>query len=274
LVPWPVIWTEVTNAWDYGAVPDFQEIEEDTAADLACLEIGGHRYWIPRHADRWGLASMYKAVFNPKQPHFYEFKGCRIEPNDVVVDAGSCEGFFTRFALGRGARVILVEPWSKMVEALERTYAAEVKSGQVKIVRALITDKQGIGRLTFDPDWPYGANQADDLAECAHIEEVAETTIDAVIESSGWGACDFIKMDIEGAEPRAMRGSEQTLRKYRPDLAIAAYHTAKDYEQIMAAMNDFRLGYRTATKGMVKLVHEPVWRPRIMHGWHTERPNS
>ncbi|MCC2672394.1 MAG: hypothetical protein K0Q72_4866, partial [Armatimonadetes bacterium] len=220
----------------------------------------------------WGLGSMYKAVFNPKQAHYYEFKGCRIEPNDVVIDAGACEGFFTRFALLRGARVIVVEPWSKMAEALTRTYAKEIAEGRVQVVRALISDRVGMSALTFDPNWPYGANQVNTNAECSHSEAVAETTIDKIIEECGWGTCDFIKMDIEGAEPKAMIGAEKTLRKYRPDIAIAVYHTKADYALVTGALKKFDLGYKTITKGMIKLVHEPVWRPRMLHGWHLERP--
>lgn len=42
----------------------------------------------------------------------------------------------------------------------------------------------------------------------------------------------FIKMDIEGAEMRALRGAEQTIRTFKPTLAISAYHMPNDLADI------------------------------------------
>ena len=36
----------------------------------------------------------------------------------------------------------------------------------------------------------------------------------------------LVKMDIEGAEDAALLGMQKTITKYRPALAISAYHTA------------------------------------------------
>jgi hypothetical protein len=34
----------------------------------------------------------------------------------------------------------------------------------------------------------------------------------------------FVKMDIEGAEPAALRGAAATIREHRPALAVCVYH--------------------------------------------------
>jgi hypothetical protein len=55
---------------------------------------------------------------------------------------------------------------------------------------------------------------------------------------------DFIKMDIEGSEPEALMGAEQTIRKHRPKLAIAIYHDLRHFASIPHWIHDLNLGYK------------------------------
>lgn len=59
--------------------------------------------------------------------------------------------------------------------------------------------------------------------------EMAAAPIDNHVDES----VDLIKMDIEGAEIRALSGCRKLLAKYSPDLAIAAYHRPDDFVSII-----------------------------------------
>ena len=54
----------------------------------------------------------------------------------------------------------------------------------------------------------------------------------------------IVKMDIEGAEGRALAGARETLRRYRPALAISIYHCHDDLWKIALFIDGLNAGYR------------------------------
>lgn len=119
-------------------------------------------------------------------------------------------------------------------------------------------------RTENDPRWdkkritvyPYGLSDKD---ETVHYEangtssaiskngsETAELRrLDGVLQDV---PVTFIKMDIEGAEPLALAGAANTIRRNRPKLAICTYHKAEHLwqipEQILALCPDYRFYFR------------------------------
>ena len=72
---------------------------------------------------------------------------------------------------------------------------------------------------------------------------VQQTTIDAL----KLGRCDAIYLDIEGAEPGALRGAERTIRTFRPVLHLEILPRARG--EILSITE--ALGY-----GLVRHVHK------------------
>jgi FkbM family methyltransferase len=76
------------------------------------------------------------------------------------------------------------------------------------------------------------------------------TTIDDFVNNGGcMRPPSFIKMDIEGAEHCALKGAYNTLRMYKPRLAICLYHNIIDFDRIPRLILEtnptykFRLGH-------------------------------
>lgn len=70
--------------------------------------------------------------------------------------------------------------------------------------------------------------------------EVNCTTIDEALGGSG---ADFIKMDIEGSEYHALIGAKETIRRYKPQLAICIYHKPEDIIQLPELILEYNPSY-------------------------------
>ncbi|NOQ17302.1 MAG: FkbM family methyltransferase [Methyloprofundus sp.] len=68
----------------------------------------------------------------------------------------------------------------------------------------------------------------------------------------------FIKMDIEGAERKAIEGAKDTIKKYHPILAICVYHQFDDFwqipQQIFSIRDDYQIYLRHYTEGIAETV--------------------
>jgi predicted transposase YdaD len=59
--------------------------------------------------------------------------------------------------------------------------------------------------------------------------EIETTTIDKICIDK---PVTIIKMDIEGAETEALKGAEETIKQYQPQLVISVYHKKQDLYEI------------------------------------------
>ncbi len=77
------------------------------------------------------------------------------------------------------------------------------------------------------------SDDGDTYIQCVAIDDVI-----------GDFAPTFIKMDIEGAEIEAIKGAENTIKKYVPDLAISVYHRLEHLWEIPILLNNIEPSYK------------------------------
>ena len=186
-------------------------------------------YWTPSS----GAALVYD--LGEQRRNIY---GTHVHAGDIVLDAGANVGVFTRKALLYGAsKVIAIEPGPENVEALRMTFAPEIAQGKVVIYPKGIWDKDDVLKLSVDP-----IDSAQDSfvrpIENAQFISVPLTTVDKLVAELGLPRVDFIKMDIEGAEQKAVIGARNTIAKFRPRMALCIYHVKGDETMVAKLVHD------------------------------------
>lgn len=148
-----------------------------------------------------------------------------VHTGDVVLDCGANVGVFTRVALDQGAsKVIGIEPAPENLEVYRRNFKDEIAAGRVIVVPKGVWDKDDVLTLHVDANNTAADTFVLDRKQTTSGVKVPLTTIDKLVLELKLDRVDYIKMDIEGAEPNALRGAHDTLAKWKPRISISAYH--------------------------------------------------
>jgi len=196
-------------------------------------------YWIPagsRYLLPFGLAEQKRKIYGSGD----------YGPNagDITLDCGANIGVTVHEELAAGAKlVVAIEPAPENLECLRRNFPSEITTGRVIIVPKGVWNKNDFLTLRVDPK-----NSGADSFVIKHegevdLDRVPLTTIDQLVADLKLPRVDYIKMDIEGAEPKALEGARATLAKFKPRLSVASYHEP-DHAQlipkvIFAARSDY-----------------------------------
>ncbi len=221
----------------------FEETSQPVKRDAERLQLfqtGRGPFWVIADED---MLSLYRELAE-QEVDIYGGTPAAIRPGDVVLDCGARYGTFTRTALNAGARlVVAIEPNPLSLECLRRNLSEEIRTGQVILYAKGVWDKDDALRLTIDP-----RNSANDSLARRQQNSggivVPVTTIDRLVGALKLERVDFVKMDIEGAETRAVAGAAETITKFRPRMAICVYHRSEDAVQVPKLVRRVRPDYQ------------------------------
>lgn len=194
-------------------------------------------YWIPANNEgalAYDLAEQKRKIYGT---------GGRtaVHAGDIVLDCGANVGVFTREALTLGAKlVVAIEPAPENVECLRRNFSVEIAQGRVVVYPKGVWDKKDVLTLRVDPNNSARDSfvTSGDATEYYNFVRVPLTTVDELTRELNLPKVDFIKMDIEGAETKAIAGARRTITKYRPRMALCLYHLRDDQFQIPALVRN------------------------------------
>ena len=184
------------------------------------------RFWIPS-GSRWvlpfNLAEQKRRIYGNDQQS--------ARAGDIVLDCGANVGVTVRVWLAAGAKqVVAIEPAPENIESLRRNFKDEIAAGRVILYPKGVWDKDEIMPMQIDPSNSAADSFLIHREGGTEVRGIPLTTIDKLVDELKLERVDFIKMDIEGAEPRALMGGRQTIAKYHPRMALCTYH-APDHPQ-------------------------------------------
>ena len=157
----------------------------------------------------------------------------------TAVDGGAFKGDtaeMIRKACPNVTEIIAVEADARTVKKL--TEYAETTGGTVRPVHAALWDIPDT--LTYSASASRGAG-ADGTNKRAKTVEVPADTVDRIV---GEMHVDLIKLDVEGAEARALAGADGVISRDMPILSVSLYHRTEDLFSLPLSIAAKYDGYR------------------------------
>ena len=189
-----------------------------------------------------------------------------VAQGDVVIDAGACWGDTALY-------------FAHKTGSLGRVYSFEFIPDNIKLFnvnRSLnphLADRMKLVEHplshTSDINIYYKDNGPGSRVAFNPFDTQTGTTttisIDDFVKSNNIEKVDFIKMDIEGAETSALNGAMETIKRFKPKLAIAIYHSLVDMYKIPELILSLNLGYEIFIDHFTLHEEETVCYAKIMN---------
>ena len=157
----------------------------------------------------------------------------KLTDSEAIVDLGAYDGDtireFTEFTKGKYSRIYALEPDAKNYKKLVKNTE---KTDRITLYNMGAWNKKDT--LIFDKK----AGRNSRLSSTGVPVEV--TDIDSLINEP----VTMIKMDIEGAELKALDGAKRIISTYKPKLYICAYHRNEDLFSLPIKINELFDGYK------------------------------
>ena len=183
------------------------------------------------------------------------------EEGDVVIDGGGGMGdtaLYFADRVGPEGRVLCLEFEPLNLAQLKLNLEANPHlAGRIKVVEQPLWDRPG-EELPFDP--AFGRTT---VTQSEGSRAVTTTTIDELI---GGGRVDLVKLDVEGAERRALEGGREAIARCAPKLAVSAYHRLEDLVELPELIAGLGMGYEMFLDHFLPAAEETILfgiRPRL-----------
>lgn len=166
----------------------------------------------------------------------------RINVGDVIMDLGANIGSYTlRFAQKTGpmGRVVSIEAMEGNAQFLRRSIELNRLTNVTLVQSAVGAIHSQVSLYSSGHSSSARLKKGGDFNP---IGETQMTTGDRIVENLQLTRLDWIKMDIEGSEPDALRGLTQTAARFRPRILFENGPSGQETIGILKK-SDYTIGY-------------------------------
>ena len=207
---------------------DLQEVYESLSDELSRKTFCG--YWLSR------LSNQIGEIVYSKNAH-YLIPGFIPENESIVIDGGVFDGGTAKVFTEMGYKVYGFEMDKKNFEIAKK----------VADEKGFIIENLSLG--SYKHEMRYNSRISSGNSWKDNGSEVTQViSIDAYVRENNLPRVDFIKLDVEGAELDILKGAKTTLARFKPILAISAYHKVDDFWTLMNYIKSVRPDYEFAMR--------------------------
>lgn len=174
------------------------------------------------------------ALFATRGNQYFDCPELLPEEDEVFIDCGCFDAgtseYFSQWCNGNYERIIAFEPDSKMYAEIQRKCTLDrfqvlpYATGAARETAAFNSTSDGGSRI---------AEVGKDLVQVESIDNILQGE-----------KATFIKLDVEGAELETLKGAVNTIKIYKPRLAISIYHKPEDIWNIPQFLEETRDDYK------------------------------
>lgn len=183
-------------------------------------------------------------------------------PNEIFVDCGAFVGdSLERYIWEKDGifkKIYAFEPDEKNVEAMNYRIQRlkkewNLSNNKIQVYPYGLSDSSSVTYISrYDSNNGFGSKIVQQKSE--NVDECRVVSLDDVLDEG----CSFIKADIESYEYKMILGAKETIKKYRPKMAICIYHNCVDLYSIMLLIKEINKNYKFAVRHYTHMLSETV----------------
>ena len=170
-------------------------------------------------------------------PHYFDLDIIKCDKNEIFVDLGAYIGdtiadYLNHYGLDNYKKIYCYEITDKSFNALQNNLS---QFDNIEFRKKAVSNQKGklfIKESKID-------SSANTISEDGDIEIETVTIDEDILEN-----ITMIKMDIEGAEEKALLGCQKQIVKNKPKLLISVYHNHEDLWKIPRMISNMKSNYK------------------------------